>query len=361
MRVLFITNIPSPYRIDFFNELGKNCELTVCFERHRATDRDDKWVGCTEINYREVYANVRPLSTDRSIGLGIAKVIKAENFDCLIISGYASPSVMCAITYCIVKNIPYYIESDGGFNRKDKFPKNLLKKFLLNGAKAHFTTCDEHTQYLLSIGILQKNIYKYPFSSVAEKDILKRPLCKEEKRMLRNKLSISEDKVIISVGQFIHRKGYDVLLEAVKNISKDIGVYIIGGNPTEGYLKYKNENDIQNVYFVDFMTKKNLKEWYMAADCFILPTREDVWGLVINEAMAYGLPIITTDKCIAGSELVKEGQNGYIVKADDAEEMRIAINKVMHWDYNKAGRESLNIIHNYTIERMAKYHLDKLE
>ena len=54
----------------------------------------------------------------------------------------------------------------------------------------------------------------------------------------------------------------------------------------------------------------------MASDLFVLPTREDIWGLVINEAMSFGLPIITTRKCIAGTELITDGENGYLLEAD---------------------------------------------
>ena len=63
---------------------------------------------------------------------------------------------------------------------------------------------------------------------------------------------------------------------------------------------------------MSFMTKKELADWYQAADLFVMPTREDVWGLVVNEAMAYGLPVISSDMCGAASEMVKNGYNGYI-------------------------------------------------
>ena len=50
--------------------------------------------------------------------------------------------------------------------------------------------------------------------------------------------------------------------------------------------------------------------YYQAADMLVFPTREDIWGLVINEAMANGLPTVSTDKCVAALEMIKQGENG---------------------------------------------------
>lgn len=95
------------------------------------------------------------------------------------------------------------------------------------------------------------------------------------------------NKVVLTVGQFIHRKGFDVLLEAWKDCSKDAELYIVGAEPTEEYQRIKEELELNNAYFVGFKTEDQLKQYYKAADLFVLSTREDIWGLVVNEAMAY--------------------------------------------------------------------------
>lgn len=363
MKILFVTNLPSPYRVDIFNKLGCFCDLTVCYERHSASDRDTSWENKSERKYTEVFCNLKPLGADKSMGSDIINKIRSIKHDKLIISGYASPSVMLAIAYCRLTGREYIIESDGGFDKKDKFPKLILKKFLLLGAKAHFTTCDKHVRYLEKLGVKKDKIYKYPFSSLWQNDILPMVPTKTEKDAIKAEFDIPYDKVVLSVGQLIHRKGYDVLLSAVKNIDNNIGIYIIGGKPPYSYTEYKQQHNLTNVYFVDFMSKEKLKKWYALADVFVLPTRSDVWGLVINEAMAAGLPVVTTDMCMAGLEMVTDGINGYIVPVENSTILADRINTILNHDDNRKEMSENNLkkIQEYTIENIAKRHIEILE
>lgn len=360
MKILFCTNIPSPYRIDFFNVLGEHCDLTVCYERHSASDRDAKWVGSQAKAYKEVYLQLKPFRSDASRGSALRRYITTHDFDHLILTNYVSPACMEAIVFCRLKKIPYWIEYDGGFNKTDPALRRMLKKFLLKHAVGHFTTCDEHIEYLKKLGIASSSIYKYPFTSISEQDIKKaKEKIRNGKECYRRKLQLTEKKIIVSIGQFIYRKGFDLLIEAAKELS-DTGVYIIGGEPTQEYLSLAE--GYNNIHFVGFKTKDELAEYYCAADLMVLLTREDIWGLVVNEAMAYGLPVITTDRCIAGLELVKNDENGYIVPAGTFQE---TINLINHcFESSRLGAMSdwcLETAKEYTIENMALRHLEILE
>ena len=112
--------------------------------------------------------------------------------------------------------------------------------------------------------------------------------------------------------------------------------------------------DIIQTIELKVKTKKELSEYYKAADIFVLPTREDIWGLVINEAMAYGLPVVTTNKCVSGVELVKDYKNGFIINVDDVKQLAYAINLILSDDIlrEKMSKESLKTIDKYTIENM---------
>jgi glycosyltransferase involved in cell wall biosynthesis len=103
------------------------------------------------------------------------------------------------------------------------------------------------------------------------------------------------------------------------------------------------------------MTKDILAKYYCAADVFCLPTREDIWGLVINEAMGYGLPVVTTDRCIAGLEMIRNGENGFLISSDDEKSLREKLMFILRDDVmcRKMGKHSLATVKEYTIEKMA--------
>lgn len=90
-------------------------------------------------------------------------------------------------------------------------------------------------------------------------------------------------------------KGYDTLLKICEQSPKIFGVYIIGDEPIEEILKY-----------------------YQAADLSVFPSRGEAWGLVVNESMANGVPVIATDVCVAALELIENDKNGFIVSVDVA-------------------------------------------
>ncbi|WP_310199003.1 glycosyltransferase family 4 protein [Neobacillus niacini] len=351
---MFLTNLPSPYRIDFFNELGKISDLTVVFERSRSTSRDSRWRSVLkETNFNEVYIKGVNIGDESSISLGAIRLIKRNNYDAIVISGYSSITSMLTILYLNICKIPFILSVDGGIiGNESKFKYNL-KKYLISKASLWLSTGKATTDYLIHYGAKREKINVYPFTSIKKSDIrISIPTLKSN---YKEKLGMKEKKIILSVGQFIYRKGYDVLLEACSKMDKDIGVYIVGGSPPKEYTILKEKFKLDNVYFIDFKTKSELSDYYMAADLFILPTREDIWGLVINEAMAHGLPIITTENCVAGLELVLSGENGYIIPVNNSKEI---IDKTIGIlaDENlqlSMSEKSLDIISNYTIENMA--------
>lgn len=362
MKILYMVNVPSPYMVNYFNELGKYCELTVLFDKATSTERDDSWKEYNFKNFKGIILKGVSTDVDAAFCPSVIKYLKKDVYDYIFISNMATPTGIIAIEYLRWKKIDYFLESEGGFAKDGKGFKEKIKKHIMSGAKLYFSTTPVGDEYFLMYGATKDKLVKYPFTSIYEKDILKKVPSVEEKKEFRNELSIKEEKVIITVGQFIPRKGFDILLKACEKLSKNIGVYLVGGTPTDEYIQMKEQLGLDNVHFVGFKRTDELAKYYQSADLFVFPTREDVWGLVINEAMAYGLPIITTDKCIAGLELIKDDENGYIVPVEDVDKLYEKMNKLIMNDTlrKKMGENSLKKIHEYTFENMAKVHMDFL-
>lgn len=356
MKILWLTNVPSPYRVDFFNELGKKCELTVLFEKRTSDERDKSWQDYKFLAFTGVFLSGKSINTDTAFCPSVVRYVKNRSYDHIVVTNVSSPTGMLAIQYMKLHRIQYWIEGDGGFAKSGRGIKEQIKQHYISGAKGYFSTSKAHDDYYITYGAESKRIYRYPFSSVHEGDILASPVSTEEKAQLKADLGMTAGQTVIGVGQMIARKGFDVLIRAAALI-KDAEFYIIGGVPTKDYLKMKEELSANNVHFLGFMKSQELKQYYQAADLFVLPTREDIWGLVINEAMANGLPVITTDRCVAGLELVQNGENGYIVPVEDVMATVESIRRVLSADIVAMSGRSLDIIRNYTIEAMVETHM----
>lgn len=358
MKVLFITNIPAPYRIDFYNELGKSVDLTVIFEAKGAEGIRFNWNIDKIKNFKAIFLSEGNIN-ERKIDWKILKYIKKGEYDHIVATSYSYLTEMCALIFLKIKRMPYYLETDGGMIREENFVKRVYKRFLVSNAKGYFSPSKSSDDYLSFYGADRNVIYRYPFTSLKQKDILDNITLRDEQLYLREELGIKEEKVVLSVGQFIYRKGYDIFLKACKGIDKNIGIYIIGGKVTEEYLKLSRKLNLKNVHFIDFQNKEELSKYYRASDLFVLPTREDIWGLVINEAMGNGLPVITTNKCVSGIELVTNNENGKIIDSEQYQELNKAMNVILYSkDLENMKRKSLEKIKEYTIEKMVEAHLN---
>lgn len=357
-KILFLTNIPSPYRVDFFNVLGTKSDLTVLYERHTAKSRDLKWSTGTERNFKEIFMKGIKLGDDIAVCPSVLKYITSK-YDVVIFDGYSSPTAMLAIISLYIRKIKFIISADGGFIKEETTFKKKFKSFFIRKASAWLSSSDDTTNYLIFYGAKKDKIYKYPFTSILKKDI-SGITDKNEIIKLKKKLNIKEDKVVLTVGRFIPVKGYDILLTACNGLPEDIGVYIIGGTPTQEYVELKEKYNLKQVHFIDFKPKEQLKQYYKTANVFVLPTRGDVWGLVINEAMSFGLPIVTTDKCVAGVELIENWKNGFLINVDDSEMLREKILTILSDEQlqYQMSIENVKQIENYTIEKMAERHLE---
>lgn len=360
MKVLYLANIPSPYRVDFFNELGKLCDLTVLFERERSTERDTAWTSENNNNYKSVFLKGIRTDVNTALSFEVIKYLR-EDYDAIIVGGYSTPTSMIALLYLKLFRKKYVLNADGGILKGEKKLVYLFKRFFISGAQCYLSTGEKTDKYFIHYGAKVDKIRHYPFTSLFLKDVDSCPATQAEKTEIRKELDLPEDKkIVLAIGQFIHRKGFDLLLDFWAELPENIVLLLIGGGPLED--EYKLQVKGENVLIEKFKTKDVLKKYYRASDLFVLPTREDIWGLVINEAMAHGLPVVSTDNCVSATELISDDENGYVVKTNNSEELKIAIEKLLQSDEKCKfiGTRNIEKIKKYTIEEMAIVHKDIL-
>lgn len=367
MRILFSTSSLFPYRVNWLDELGKYAHVDVYYLMDSDAARNTQWCAQRPQNCRYTLQKSRMLPKLGLISLDLIRVLRdrAKDYDVIILDGYGFASQLLSILYLNSRKLTYYVNIDGMVPKdKENGIVRLLKRqiisrfpYCLCGARATNTI-------LADYGVSPERIINHPFTSLNGDDLAQMLASDCEKTAIRQKLGIPEKKMIVSVGRFSYMngygKGYDVLMRSAKQMYSDIGWYIIGGQPTEEFARMKKEMKLDNIHFVDFMEKDALAQYYRAADVFVLMTVGDVWGLVINEAMANGLPVITTDKCVAGLDLVRDGENGYIVPVGDETALKDRLTKILDDPalMKKMAHASLEKIEPYTIENMARIHME---
>ena len=164
----------------------------------------------------------------------------------------------------------------------------------------------------------------------------------------------------MAAGRFIQLKKYDVLIKAWKDMPDNCVLYIIGGGEEkESYERLIKESGVKNIVLMDFMLPEKLSEYFCAADMFVHPSSTETWGLVINEAMAKGCPVISTDRCVAATELIKDGKNGFLTKVGDVGQLRKKMCEVLFDDLlrEKMMNNAVKTIEPFTYENLADTHL----
>lgn len=366
MRILVSTSLLSPYRVDWLNELGKYSEVDILYLEEGNKERNQEWLAKRPENCRYQLMRGLRFPVIGKISFDIIKRMRQGVYDIVICDGYGFATQLINMLFLNRNKINYFMNVDGAVPKdKENLFVSWMKRRILSAVPFFLCGSKETGEILVGYGANRDKIIHHHFSSLYKDDLYSSVLSEVEKFELRRKLCITEKNVIISVGRFSYLngygKGYDVLLRVASRLkNSDIGWYIVGGKPTEEFEEMTSSLQLTNVHYIDFKPKEELKEYYRAADIFVLMTVGDVWGLVINEAMACGLPVITTNKCVAGVELVEEGKNGYIVNVGDDNALELRIKGLIDNPSVVAdmGKASIDRIQEYTIESMARTHID---
>lgn len=354
MKVTYLTNVPSPYTIDFLNELGKQVDLRVIFERASSSERDASWQDFKFKNFEGKILKGLPIGKDTAFSPQILFRIGRRHKDILIIGNPLTPTGILTILWLKLMRRHYVIISEGGIPGTGKGFKEGLKRLILKNATLYLSGAKLGDDYFKMYGAKSENIVRYPFASFYQADLLSNVPTLEERAQLKKDLRLTQPKMVLFVGRFIPSKGIEVLLKASQGLI-NVDFVFIGGKATQTYQELVETLQLKHVYFIPFVAKEVLTHYYQAADLFVLPTFIDTYGLVVNEAMSYGLPVITTNQCVAGVELIEEGVNGYLVPVQAVEPLHEAVKSLLENDALRQtmAEKNLEKIKHHTIESMA--------
>jgi glycosyltransferase involved in cell wall biosynthesis len=234
-----------------------------------------------------------------------------------------------------------------------------LKGFFLKKCDRFVVPGKASFEYLKSLGSAEENIITAPnavdnsfFATQAAK-------VKSQASQFRERLNLPS-RFILFVGRLVPEKGVFDLLEAYAKLGSDlqseVGLVFAGDGVSKKALEQRANQICRGVVcFPGFAQREDLAGVYALADALVLPTHSDPWGLVVNEAMACGLPIIVSRVAGCAADLVEDGWNGYVVPPQDTEKLGMAIDSVLrqHDLRQRMGARSLERIRNYTPEACA--------
>lgn len=268
MKILFITNYPSPYRVDFFNCWGNlpNVQLIVLFleNSREQKHRSKKWFHTDYTYFRPVFLHEKVTIRNHVIYKDIFHWLK-EKYDGIIFGGYSEPTYMAAMEYLRIHHIPYGIEVDGGLINNDSLLKFIVKKHFLSSADFWFSSGKVASNYLIHYGADPDKIIVYPFSSMMKEDLktalefaydcnsgeVKWRKNREEcRKKAREVLNIKKPLMSLSIGQFIKRKGFDLLIDLIPKMNKSIDYYFIGGEADYKVDNFIKKNNLNNIHLL---------------------------------------------------------------------------------------------------------------
>ena len=243
--------------------------------------------------------------------------------DFCVINGYTGIDQNIVIRYCIQHKIPYGIDSDTPLHIPSNPLLAVVKKLYL-----HLLLCHPFC-YGIPGGTLQKENFLY--YGIPEARIFIRPMTVSQERIrhayealpsksrIKQEFGLDGKSVFLFVGRLETVKNVDILIDAfgkIKVSKPDTALVIIGdGNERDNLEKMVVSNGIPDVYFAGYQVFPALTKYYKLADVFVLPSSFEPWGLVVNEAMICGLPVIVSTKVGCRQDLIAEGKNGYIFES----------------------------------------------
>jgi glycosyltransferase involved in cell wall biosynthesis len=356
-KLVIVTEIIAPYRIPVFNALAerKEIDLRVIFlSENDATLR--QWrVYKDEIKFQfDVLPSWRQRFGRHNILInrGVFSALNKITPDAVLSGGYNYLASWESAGWARVHGVPFLLwsESTALDRRRGHRVVEFMKRRFLGLCRAFVVPGRSSSQYLRDLGIQDERIFTAPNAV----DIrLFATLAEETRRVdlqARSRLSLPQ-RYFLYVGRLVRAKGVFDLLEAYAKLDGEmrasVGLVFVGdGADRPELMERASRITLGTVQFPGFVQREGLPEFYALADALIFPTHSDTWGLVVNEAMSCGLPVITTGIAGCVADLLQDGWNGFVVAPRDPSHLaaamaRLAGDSALRTEMGSRGRERI--------------------
>jgi glycosyltransferase involved in cell wall biosynthesis len=343
MRLGFLVSHPIQYYAPIFRELAKQCDLTIYFA-HRQTGKGQASAGFGVAfdwdvdllsGYRSRFlANIaRRPSTDHFGGCdtpGIGQEIAGGRFDAFVVPGWGLRSYLQAVRACRRARVPVMVRGDSQLPGKRSAVVRLVK------ALAYPQMMRRFDGYLY-VGKRSRAYFEHYGARPSR--LFFAPHCVDNDAFgsaTRASRASGDRTRLLFAGKLIERKRPLDLIRAaalLQGRGARVEVAFAGSGELEAELERAAKEAGLEAVFHGFVNQSALPATYAAADVLVLPsdTRE-TWGLVVNEAMACGLPAVVSDAVGCGPDLVEEGATGAIFPLGDVAALADAIGRTLALD-----------------------------
>ena len=311
------------------------------------------------------------LSFWRPWTFGLRARLRRGRFDALWVHGYAHRGCLAAVAAAKSLGIPVMLRGESNLlSETDDALKLGVKRIaipaLLRTIDAFLAIGRLNRDYYLHYGVAAERIFAMPYAVDNEFFRNAAERARPHRESLRAELRLSPERAVILFASKMqpHKRAGD-LLEAYARLSSDgvtepAACLVFAGDGDERAALEQRARALKwdSIRFIGFRNQSELPALYDLCDVFVLPSQREPWGLVINEAMNAGRPVVVSDRVGAGPDLVEDGVNGFVYPARDvaalADRLRRlidnpenraamgarALEKVAHLDFN-ADREGL--------------------
>lgn len=373
MRLAIIGIAPAPYRDRLFERIASapDVELRVFYLHSRDSLRG--WTAAP-LSYPAEY--VPSLTPEHyyhtpifgAVNPSLPRMLAAFGADCLLIYGHSFLAQFEAMRWAVKQRIPYFLRCDSNpFNivasrngrpARWRGAKSWMIRKVTARAAGVLTIGEANSRFWEHYGVPANKRIFAPFS--VDNEWFQRETSRQRARRieLRRELELPEGRIVLFAGRFVPAKNLERLLAAWRDFDRSgLSLLLTGGGPLDGALRETVRREgFRNVHFRPFQAQAEMPRYYAVADGLILPSLFEPWGLVVNEAMAAGLPVFVSDRCGCAEDLVQPGENGSIFDPFEVDRIRECLGAFAAFsdgDLERMGQRSREMIEPWSANQAA--------